>query len=220
MKTMNRATRYRIILISSVVLIVALLGTVIYALSRPAPAPTEDSTRPTTAPSVSESPTPESTRAWQTTSAPATPTDTTSQSAPGESDEAPAEQTLTGAELVTTAAETMTTWDTTSDRSPTDGYRRALEYFVDDYEDIFVTPENPTLPQDWREAAEHNASSTSHAQVTDVYEEGSSSTWYVVVEWTWSGDDGWENTPPPVYWTFQTNDDADAIRNWSDRGLQ
>lgn len=214
MTSMNRATWYRIILISSAVLIVALLGIAIYALSRPGPTP--DPTPETPAPTVSESPTPQSTQAWQTTSAPATPKATTDPS------ESTTEQNLTGADLVVTAAETMTTWDTTSDRSPTDGYRRALEHFVDDYEDIFVTPENPTLSPEWREAAQHNATSASRAQVTDTYVEGSSTTYYVVVEWTWTGDDGWETTPPPARWTFQTSNDTDAdtIRNWSDRGLQ
>lgn len=219
MKHMSRATGYRMILILSSVLIIMLLGIAIYALSRPAPAPDEDTTPQTAAPSVSSSPTPNSPQAWQTTAA---PTATTSQSSHANTSESASPQNLTGKELVTTAAEIMTTWDTTNDRSPTDGYRRALEHFVDAYEDIFVTPENPILPPHWREAAQHNASSTSQAQVTDVYEEGSSTTYYVVVEWTWTGDDGWETTPPPAHWTFQTSTDTDAdvIRNWSDRGLQ
>lgn len=218
MNSMNRATWYRIILIASTVLIVALLAVAIYALSRPGP--TSDPTPETSGPTVSESPTPQSTPAWQTTSEPATPTNTAS--ATTDPSESPTEKNLTGADLVVAAAETMTTWDTTSDRSPTDGYRRALEHFVDDYEEIFVTPENPTLSPEWREAAQHNATSTSRAQVTDTYEEGSSTTYYVVVEWTWTGDDGWETTPPPARWTFQTSNDTDAdvIRNWSDRGLQ
>src|SRR5699024_7944178 len=86
-------------------------------------------------------------RAWQTNEpakniSSATGSPATSSSSPG----GLTRQGMTAEELVTTAARTMTTWDTTTDQSPTDAYRRALPLFVQEYDKIFVVPTKPVLP--------------------------------------------------------------------------
>ncbi|HRO95351.1 hypothetical protein [Citricoccus sp.] len=215
-----RSTRFTALLIAIVVAVALLTTGVVYAVTRTAQPDTSDAT-PTTAETAtppSAAPSDAATgRAWETTAPPATASS---------SPEAPAgklkRKGMSADELVTTAAQVMTTWDTTTDVSPTDGYRRALPLFVDEYQDIFVTPAKPVLPEDWWEAAEHDAKSTPQVQITDTYPQGDITTYYVVASWTWQSEDGWTLTPDPAHMTFQVAKDRTGyvIQNWTDQQLQ
>ena len=216
-----RAHRFTIALIAIISVFALLTGAIIYLFSRPsepvATTPTEAAVA-TTTPSSSPS-TSETGSAWEntisaTTSEPATPTAAPIMTLTREG--------LSAEELVTTAAGVMTTWDTTIDASPTDGYRRALPLFVDEYESIFVTPAKPVLPEDWWEAAEQDATSIPEVQITDTYLQGETATYYVVASWTWQSENGWTLTPEPKYMTFQvtTDETGYVIQNWTDQQLQ
>ncbi|MEO9249121.1 hypothetical protein ABDK96_15660 [Citricoccus nitrophenolicus] len=216
-----RPTRFTIALVAIIAVAALLIVGIVYLFIRPpGPAATgpTDAAVATANPSSSLSTTATGS-AWQTTtpatsSAPATPAATPTA--------ALTRKGLSADELVTTASEVMTTWDTTTDVSPTDGYRRALPLFVDEYKDIFVTPAKPVLPEDWWEAAEHDATSTPEVQITDTYPQGDTTTYYVVASWTWHSDDGWSLTPEPKYMTFQVTKDETGyvIQNWTDQQLQ
>ncbi|MGM7669281.1 hypothetical protein [Microbacterium sp. A93] len=216
-----RSARFTIALVAVITVVTILIVGIVALFSRPlAPhvAGPTDASVTTAAPSSSPSTT-ETSSAWQaatpaTTAPPATPT-----AAPTA---ALKRKGLSADELVNTAAEVMTTWDTTTDISPTDGYRRALPLFVDEYKSIFVTPAKPVLPEDWWEAAEHDATSRPEVQVTDTYPQGDTTTYYVVASWTWQNDHGWTLTPEPKYMTFQVTKDKTGyvIQNWTDQQLQ
>lgn len=182
----------------------------------------------TNEPSVTPSSTPSSTsppptgRDWQT-DGPASTSNATG--SPAMSSSSPGGLTrhgMTAEELVTTAALTMTTWDTTTDQSPTDAYRRALPLFVQEYDKIFVVPTKPVLPPDWWAAAEHDATSTPRVQITDTYPQGEATLYYVVVHWSWKADNGFELNAGPKYMTFQVsqNDTGFVIENWTEEQLQ
>lgn len=183
--------------------------------AQPEPLPTVESTPATT---NTQSPDPTA-PAWQ-------PSATATTSSPDPDEDLPDAATLDRADMtpedvVIAAARIMTTWDTTEDASPTEGYRRALPLFVDEYDELFTVPENPTLPADWREASNHNAVSTSRAEVTDTYDEGGTITLYVLVTWTWHGDNNWSSTPDPARFTFQIakENHGPIINNWTDGEL-
>ncbi|XKH52090.1 hypothetical protein LG284_08525 [Citricoccus nitrophenolicus] len=129
---------------------------------------------------------------------------------------------MSAEELVTSAARTMTAWDTTTDQSPTHAYRRALPLFVQEYEDIFVVPAKPVLPPDWWAAAEHDATSNPRVLITDTYPQGEATLYYVVVHWSWEGDNGFELSAGPKYMTFQVSQDDSGfvIENWTEEQLQ
>ncbi|NUL44135.1 hypothetical protein F7P69_02840 [Cellulosimicrobium funkei] len=179
-------------------------------------------------PSVTPSSTPSSTsppptgRAWQTdgpaSTSHATGSPATSSSSPG----GLTRQGMTAEELVTTAARTMTTWDTTTDQSPTDAYRRALPLFTQEYDKIFVVPTKPVLPPDWWAAAEHDATSTPRVQITDTYPLGEATLYYVVAHWSWEDANGFELNAGPKYMTFQVSQDDTGfvIENWTEEQLQ
>ncbi|MDN6535003.1 MAG: hypothetical protein L0K63_12180, partial [Yaniella sp.] len=57
-------------------------------------------------------------------------------------------------QLVLTAANIMTTWIANEDFSETDGYRRALNLFVDDFDEYFTPPQNPTHSYGWLKSFE------------------------------------------------------------------
>ncbi|MFB9074335.1 hypothetical protein ACFFIO_07780 [Citricoccus parietis] len=179
------------------------------------PSPTQSSIPSSTSP-------PTTRRAWQTnepaSTSNATGSPATSSSSPG----GLSRQGMTAEELVTTAARTMTTWDTTTDQSPTDAYRRALPLFVQEYENIFVVPTKPVLPPDWWAAAEHDATSTPRVQITDTYPHGEATLYYVVVHWSWEADNDFELNAGPKYMTFQVSQDDTGfvIENWTEEQLQ
>ena len=129
---------------------------------------------------------------------------------------------LTAEELVITAAETMTTWDSAADSSETDAYRRALPLFAEEYDEIFVAPQKPTLPAEWREAAKNEAVSVPEVEITQTSEQGESTLFQVVATWTWTDDEGWELDAGPKYMEFQVRPDGEdfIIENWSENGLQ
>lgn len=161
-------------------------------------------------------------RAWQTDGPASTSNATGSPATSSSSPDGLTRQGMTAEELVTTAARTMTTWDTTTDQSPTDAYRRALPLFVQEYEDIFVVPTKPVLPPDWWAAAEHDATSTPRVQITDTYPQGEATLYYVVVHWSWEADDGFDLDAGPTYMTFQVSqvDTGFVIENWTEELLQ
>lgn len=216
-----RSTRFATALVATIAIVALLIVGIVYLFSRPpepaATAPT-DAAVATATPSSSLSTT-DTGSAWQATTPATSSASTTPVATPTA---ALTRKGLSADELVTTAAKVMTTWDTTTDVSPTDGYRRALPLFVNEYKDIFVTPAKPVLPEDWWEAAAHDATSTPEVQVTDTYPEGDTTTYYVVASWTWQSDDGWALTPEPKYMTFQVTRDKTGyvIRNWTDQQLQ
>lgn len=215
-----RPTRFTLALIAIVVAVVLLTTGIVYAVNRTAQPDATDatSTPAETAASPSAAPTDAATgTAWETTAPPATVSSSSAVTA-GKLDR----KGMSADELVTTAARVMTTWDTTKDVSPTDGYRRALPLFVDEYQDIFVTPAKPVLPEDWWEAAEHDAKSTPQVQITDTYPQGDTTTYYVVASWTWQSEDDWNLTPDPAHMTFQVAKDKTGyvIQNWTDQQLQ
>lgn len=179
------------------------------------PSPTQSST-------PSSTPPPPTGRAWQTDGPASTSNATGSPATSSSSPDGPTRQGLTAEELVTTAARTMTTWDTTTDQSPTDAYRRALPLFVQEYENIFVVPTKPVLPPDWWAAAEHDATSTPRVQITDTYPQGEATLYYVVVHWSWEATNGFELEAGPTYMTFQVSQDDTGfvIENWTDEQLQ
>ena len=216
-----RAHRFTTVLVAIIAAVALLICAIIYLFSRPsepaATAPTEAAVE-TTTPSFSPS-TIDTGSAWEattpaTTSEPATPTAAATMTLTREG--------LNADELVTTAAGVMTTWDTTTDASPTDGYRRALPLFVDEYENIFVAPAKAVLPEDWWEAAKQDAASIPEVQITDTYLQGKTATYYVVASWTWQSENGWTLTPEPKYMTFQvtTDETGYVIQNWTDQQLQ
>lgn len=220
-----RSARFTIALVAIITVVALLIVGIVGLFSRPLEStgagPTDAAvTTATTSSSPSTTDTDTDTdSAWQaaasaTTAAPATPTATPTAALTREG--------LSADELVATAAEVMTTWDTTADVSPTDGYRRALPLFVDEYTNIFVTPTKPVLPEDWWQAAEHEASSTPEVQITDTYLQADTTIYYVVASWTWRSDDGWTLTPEPKYMTFQVTNDKTGyvIQNWTDQQLQ
>jgi hypothetical protein len=215
-----RSTRFTLALIAIVVAVALLTTGIVYAVNRTGQPDASDAT-PTIAESAaspSAAPTDAATgTAWETTAPPSTASSSPAATA-GKLDR----KGMSADELVTTAAQVMTTWDTTTDVSPTDAYRRALPLFVDEYQDIFVTPAKPVLPEDWWEAAEHDAKSTPQVQITDTYPQGESTLYYVVAHWTWKSDDGFELSAGPKYMTFQiTQDDSGfVIENWTDDRLQ
>lgn len=218
-----RSTRFVLILAGLGVIIAILATGIVYALGRPSnlavpsPSGTTD-VGPTSPPKStpratkqSENPTG---RAWQTT----TPQPAPTAARPSDLNR----RGMDPEELVTAAAQVMTTWDTTKDLSPSDGRRRALPLFVDEYQDIFVTPEKPVLPEDWWEAAEHDARSTAQVHITDTYSQGGTRTYYLVVSWTWHSEGGWTLTPDPEHMTFQVSMDeiGYVIQNWTNQQLQ
>jgi hypothetical protein len=215
-----RSTRFTLVLVAIVVAVVLLTTGIVYAVNRTGqpdaadatPTPAESAASPSAAPTEAATG-----RAWETTTPP-----TTVSSSPVPSTKKLDRKGMSADELVTTAAQIMTTWDTTTDVSPTDAYRRALPLFVDEYQDIFVTPAKPVLPEDWWEAAEHDATSTSQVQITDTYPQGDTTTYYVVASWTWQSEDGWTLTPDPAHMTFQVVKDKTGyfIHNWTDQQLQ
>lgn len=218
-----RSTRFVLILAGLGVITALLVSGIVYAFGRssdlavPSPSGTTDAGPTTSTESTprgakqSETPTG---RAWQATTPPPVP------SAPRSSELN--RRGMPPEELVTAAAQVMTTWDTTTDLSPTDGRRRALPLFVAEYHDIFVTPEKPVLPEDWWEAAEHDAKSTPQVQITDTYSQGDTSIYYLVVSWTWHSEGGWTLTPDPEHMTFQVSKDeiGYVIQNWTNQQLQ
>lgn len=177
--------------------------------------PTQSSTPSSTAPTRTQ-------RAWQTDGPASTSNATGSPPTSSSSPDGLTRQGMGAEELVTTAALTMTTWDTTTDQSPTDAYRRALPLFVQEYEKIFVVPTKPVLPPDWWAAAEHDATSTPRVQITDTYPQGEATLYYVVVHWSWEADDGFELEGGPTYMTFQVSQDETGfvIENWTEEQLQ
>ncbi|GAA4758951.1 hypothetical protein [Citricoccus nitrophenolicus] len=215
-----RTTRFTLILVGLVALVVLLTIGIVYALNRSAEPDAAEATPTTveTATARSAGPTDAATgRAWQTTTpAPALPSSSTPSTTQLD------REAMSAEELVTTAAQVMTTWDTTIDVSPTDGYRRALPLFVDEYKDIFVVPAKPALPEDWWEAAEHDATSTPQVQITDTYPQGETTVYYVVAHWTWESDDGFELKAGPTHMTFQVAQDdiGFVIENWTQGQLQ
>ncbi|WMY80055.1 hypothetical protein [Citricoccus sp. I39-566] len=215
-----RSTRF-ILILTGLVAVIALLTTgIVYAVNRTTQPEAPDATAAmaeTAAPPSATPTEPDTGRAWETTAPP-----TTASSSPVPSTRKLDRKGMSADELVTTAAQVMTTWDTTTDVSPTDGYRRALPLFVAEYRDIFVTPAKPALPRDWWEAAEREASSTPRVQITDTYAHGDTTTYYVVASWTWRSEDGWTLTPDPAHMTFQVTQDKTGpiIRNWTDQQLQ
>lgn len=215
-----RSTRFTFILVVIVAAIALLTTGVVYAFNRSSEPDAVEVTPITgeTVTSQSAGPTEAATgTAWQTTTpAPALPS--SSMSSTTQLDR----EVMTGEELVTTAAQVMTTWDTTTDVSPTDAYRRALPLFVDEYKDIFVVPAKPVLPEDWWEAAEHVATSTPQVQITDTYPQGETTVYYVVAHWTWESDDGFELKAGPTHMTFQVAQDdiGFVIENWTQGQLQ
>jgi hypothetical protein len=215
-----RSTRFTLALIVIVVAVVLLTTGIVYAVNRTTEPDHTDGT-PTTAETAAPpaaAPTDGAAgMTWETTAPPAT-----ASSSPAVTARKLNRKGMSADELVTTAAQVMTTWDTTTDVSPTDGYRRALPLFVDEYQDIFVTPAKPVLPEDWWEAADHEAKSTPQVQITDTYPQGKSTLYYVVAHWTWKSDDGFDLSAGPKYMTFQiTKDDSGfVIENWTDDRLQ
>lgn len=129
---------------------------------------------------------------------------------------------LTAEELVIAAAETMTTWDSAVDSSETDAYRRVLPLFAEEYEEIFIAPQKPTLPAEWREAAKNEAVSVPEVEITQTSEQGESTLYQVIATWTWTDDEGWELDAGPKYMEFQVRPDGEdfIIENWSENGLQ
>ena len=216
-----RSTRFTIALVAIIAVAALLIVGIVYLFNRPsesaATTPT-DATVATATPSSSQS-TASTGSAWEATTPPTTSAPTSPAATPTA---ALTRKGLGADELVTTAAEVMTTWDTTTDVSPTDGYRRALPLFVDEYKDIFVTPAKPVLPDDWWEATEQDAISVPEVQITDTYLQGETATYYVVASWTWQSEDGWTLTPRPKYMTFQVVKDQTGyvIQNWNDQQLQ
>ncbi|WP_298041888.1 hypothetical protein [uncultured Citricoccus sp.] len=215
-----RSTRFTLLLAAIVVAVVLLTTGIVYAVTRTTQPDTTDATPTTAQTAAPPSTTPADAAtgmAWETTAPPAT-----ASSSPGVTARKLNRKGMSADELVTTAAQVMTTWDTTTDVSPTDAYRRALPLFVDNYQEIFVTPAKPVLPEDWWEAAEHDATSTSQVQVTDTYPQGDTTTYYVVASWTWQSGDGWTLTPDPAHMTFQVTKDQTGyvIQNWTDQQLQ
>lgn len=124
-------------------------------------------------------------------------------------------------ELVIRAAEVMLTWDLRQDVAVTDGYRRALGFFASEFDEIFVVPENLTIPQDWWDAFEHEAVSVPGVEITDAYEVGEMTEYQVVGSWAWVGEDGWTGEGDVKYMTFQvSHDDGPLITNWTEGGFQ
>lgn len=215
-----RTTRFTVILVAIVAAIALLTTGVVYALNRSSEPDVVESapTAGETVSSQSAGPTDAVTgRAWETTTpAPALPS--SSMRLTSQLDR----EAMTSEELVTTAAQVMTTWDTSTDVSPTDGYRRALPLFVDEYKNIFVVPVKPVLPEDWWKAAEHDATSGPQVQITDTYPQGETTVYYVVAHWTWESDDGFELKAGPSHMTFQVvqDDIGFVIENWTQGQLQ
>ncbi len=215
-----RSTRFTLALAGLVAAVVLLTTGIVYAVNRTAEPDATDAT-PTTAETAAPpgaAPTHAATgMAWETTAPPAT-----ASSSPAATAGKLNRKGMSADELVTTAAHVMTTWDTTTDVSPADAYRRALPLFVDEYQDIFVTPAKPVLPQDWWKAAEHGAKSTPKVQITDTYPQGESTLYYVVAHWTWESNDGFDLSAGPQYMTFQVaqDDRGFVIENWTDDRLQ
>lgn len=157
----------------------------------------------------------------------ATPTEQIPTEDPVRTDPSSASQGLSPAgmdpqELVSTAAELMTTWDTASDRSPTDGYRRALPLFVDEYEQLFTTPENPTVDDAWMEASRHEATSTPKVEIVSTSEVDGVHHYSVMVTWTWNGSDGYTKSSDQHPMTFIVKEDNGGyiIQNWSEGMIQ
>lgn len=221
-----RSNRFIVALValalSGVLLVVGIVylftGTPNSAATDPGPAEPSNSEPSNSEPETTPGSPPDTGAAWRTTN-PATPS--VPEPTPPPASEL-GRKGLSADALVTTAAEVMVTWDTATDVSPTDGYRRALPLFVDEYKDIFVTPAKPVLPEDWWIAAEHEASSTPQVQITDTYPQGNTTTYYVAASWTWRSNDGWTLTPDPKHMTFQVTRDSTGyvIQNWTDQQLQ
>lgn len=218
------------------------------APSGPAASPTTQSQTPTTAsstPTPTATPTPSalpsvSLKAPEVTAAPATSTadpnerrwqgsddlpDPDSLDRPGTDqieDAAPSAEGLSPEELVEAAARTMVSWDTTIDTSETSAYIRALPLFVEEYEERFVVPERPVVPEEWWQAHEHQAASVPHVEITDVYDDGDSMTFQVLAHWTWVGDDDWSLRAGPKYMNFIVVPDGEdhIIQTFSENMLQ
>lgn len=125
-------------------------------------------------------------------------------------------------DLVITAANIMSTWIANKDTSLTVAYRRALNLFDDDFDEIFTPPEKPVYPESWWNAMDHNAISIGWSHITDEFDEGDTKTYQVVSIPNWVGDDGWTLRGDEQHWTFIVEQDgADwIIRNFTEGGFQ
>lgn len=125
-------------------------------------------------------------------------------------------------ELVLTAANIMQSWIANEDTSMTVGYRRALNLFVDDFDEIFTPPENPVYPQEWWNAMEHEGVSIGWSTITDSYDDGDTIEYRVVAFPNWVGDDGWSQQGDDAEWTFVVEQDGSdwIIANFTEGGFQ
>lgn len=130
---------------------------------------------------------------------------------------------LSDTELVTLAATTMTTWDTASDVSRTNGYRRVLPLFTEEWDEVFTVPMRPTVSASWREAAQHEAVSEPAVEIINRADTADGAHYAVEVSITWTADDGWSlEDPDPVRMTFHVVEYGDdyIIQNWSEGMIQ
>lgn len=239
-----RTTRYRLLITATALIVAGLLTAVVVLVTRPAPTPDP------TSPSASTTPTPQATAsptrstpaagispgtAFTTTpsTTPASPTLEPSQipttrpdldrPSPSPSASGLSPGGLTDTELVTAAAATMTTWDTAADVSITNGYRRALPLFTDEWDEVFTVPAKPTVSPTWREAAGQKAVSDPAVEIINRTPTEEGIHYAVEIHVTWEGENDWRlQDPEPMRMTFLVAPDGDdfIIRNWSAGMLQ
>lgn len=126
-------------------------------------------------------------------------------------------------ELVITASNIMTTWIANEDFSETDGYRRALNLFVDDFDEYFTPPQNPSYTYGWRKAFDHDAATHPWSVITDIYEEGDDFIeMRVITQPTWVSEEGWTLRDDERQWVFHVGRDGDdwIIKNFTEGGFQ
>lgn len=125
-------------------------------------------------------------------------------------------------DLVITAANIMSTWIANEDASMTVAYRRALNLFVDEYDELFTPPENPIYPESWWSAMDHNGISVGWSHITTEYDDGDTRTYQVVSIPNWVGDDGWTLRGDEQHWSFIVQRDGDdwIISNFTEGGFQ